>query len=123
MSSNSNRSSDAVAPRSTRVVIFDMDGTLTRPVLDFDRIREEIGLARGPILEAVLSMPPTDRARAESILSHHESAAAASSELQPYAEEVVERIRAAGHPTVLMTRNSRTLSWLTVQLESTDGFL
>lgn len=107
MSSNFNRLSEAALPRSRRVVIFDMDGTLTRPVIDFDRIREEIGLERGPILEAVLKMPPPDRARAESILSHHENAAAANSELQPYAEEVVERIRAAGHPAVLMTRNSR----------------
>ena len=35
-----------------RAAIFDMDGTLTRPCLDFSRIREEIGVSR-PILEAM----------------------------------------------------------------------
>ena len=30
-----------------RAVIFDLDGTLTEPVLDFDAMRAEIGLLRG----------------------------------------------------------------------------
>ena len=35
-----------------RAVIFDLDGTLTEPVLDFDAMRAEIGLPEGvPILE------------------------------------------------------------------------
>lgn len=89
------------------LVIFDMDGTLTRPMLDFDRIREEIGIAAGPILEAVTSMPPDDRARAEAILLRHEAQAAAESELQPGAGDVVRSIRRAGVPVALMTRNSR----------------
>ena len=34
-------------------VIFDLDGTITRPFLDFDAIRREMGLPHGlPILEA-----------------------------------------------------------------------
>jgi len=37
-------------------IIFDMDGTLTVPVLDFDRIRSEIGLPAGPILESLLAL-------------------------------------------------------------------
>lgn len=88
-------------------VIFDMDGTLTRPILDFDLIREEIGLPKEPILEAVMQLPPEDRARAEAILLRHEAVAAAESELQPGAAEVVTAIRDAGIPVALMTRNSR----------------
>jgi HAD superfamily hydrolase (TIGR01509 family) len=90
-----------------RAVIFDMDGTLTRPILDFDRIREEIGLPNEPILEAVRQLPPEDRARAEAILLRHEAVAAAESELQAGAAEVVAVIRAAGISVALMTRNSR----------------
>lgn len=90
-----------------RVVIFDMDGTLTRPHLDFDRMREEIGLEPGPVLEAVLAMSPKDRAAAEAILQRHEDDAAAASELQPGAAEVVAAVREAGLFPVLMTRNSR----------------
>ena len=38
-------------------VIFDLDGTLTIPLLDFNRIRQEIGISDGfPILEALATM-------------------------------------------------------------------
>lgn len=84
-----------------------MDGTLTRPYLDFDGIRQEIGLPLAPLLEAVAQLPPEDRARAEAILLRHEAAAAAESELQPGAAEVVSALRAAKIPIALMTRNSR----------------
>jgi HAD superfamily hydrolase (TIGR01549 family) len=91
-----------------RAVIFDMDGTLTQPVLDFDRIREEIGgLVREPILEAMQEMSAADRARAEAILERHEADAAANGALQPGAAEVVAAVRANGMHAVLMTRNSR----------------
>lgn len=89
------------------VVIFDMDGTLTRPVLEFDAIREEIGLTAEPLLEAIVKMPPAERERAEAILHRHEEEAAINSELQPHAAEVVHGMRAAGATVVLMTRNSR----------------
>ena len=41
-----------------RAVIFDLDGTITEPYLDFDAIREEIGLGKngGPVLEAMEKM-------------------------------------------------------------------
>ena len=40
-------------------VIFDLDGTLTQPFLDFDKMRTEMGLPRdaGPILEALEGVP------------------------------------------------------------------
>ncbi|MCG8406121.1 MAG: HAD family hydrolase [Phycisphaerales bacterium] len=96
-------------PTTCRIVIFDMDGTLTRPNLDFDRIREEIGLGieDEPILEAMSRMTPGDRARTQAILQRHEDKAAAESQLQPGAAEVVSTVRASGIPAVLMTRNSR----------------
>lgn len=89
-----------------QVVIFDMDGTLTRPYLDFAHINVEIGV-EGPILEALAEMTPTERARAEAVLERHEARAAAESELQPGAVEVLAAIREHGLPLVLMTRNSR----------------
>lgn len=88
-------------------VIFDMDGTLTRDRHDYDLIRTEIGLEREPILEAVQRMSESDRRRAEEILHRHEAAAAADSELQPNAENVVRRLMDARVPVALMTRNSR----------------
>ncbi|HRW55004.1 MAG TPA: hypothetical protein P5081_19210, partial [Phycisphaerae bacterium] len=79
-----------------QLVIFDMDGTLTRQNINFDEIRAAIGLDGEPILEALGRMSPADRARAERILRDFEDRAAETSELQPYAMEIVEAIRAAG---------------------------
>lgn len=94
---------------SSCVVIFDMDGTLTVPQLDFDQIRREIGIdqASQPLLEAVETMSPPERARAEAVLLRHEAVAAATSVLQPGTREVLGAIRGAGWPVALMTRNSR----------------
>ena len=49
-------------------MIFDLDGTLTEPVLDFDAIRAEIGLPEGvPILEHLDVLDGAGRARAEAV--------------------------------------------------------
>ncbi len=92
-------------PRS--VVIFDLDGTLTRPILDFDVIRAEIGLAGGPILEAMADMDDDARRRAESILSRHEWEAARNATLHDGAVEVVAACRASGRAVAILTRNAR----------------
>ena len=91
----------------SRVIIFDMDGTLTVPALDFDRMRAEIGITKGSLLEELETMSPAQRARAEEIVHRHEADAAASSILQPGAKDVVAAIRRFGFPVALMTRNSR----------------
>ena len=41
-----------------KAVIFDLDGTITEPFLDFDAIRREIGLSpeAGTLLEAMEKM-------------------------------------------------------------------
>ena len=94
---------------SPSLAIFDMDGTLTRPHLDFDAIRVEMGLPPGPILESVIAMPngSAERERADAILHRHEDAAARASELQPGVHEVLDALRRAGWRIALMTRNSR----------------
>lgn len=98
---------DSSLPRARQVIIFDMDGTLTVSSLDFDRIRAEIGLPPGPILESLSGLAPSERIRAEAILHRHEIEDAESSLLQLHAAETVHSIRRAGHPVALMTRNSR----------------
>jgi len=89
------------------LAIFDMDGTLTKPHLDFDAIRAEIGLPAGPILESIVHLKGAERERAEAILHRHEDEAARASDLQPGAHEALECIRRAGWLIALMTRNTR----------------
>jgi len=93
--------------RSRSTIIFDLDGTITRPCLDFDQIREEIGLPKGPILEGIERLPQDHRVQAHLILERHERRAAEESELQEAASDVLAACRAAGHPVAIMTRNSR----------------
>ena len=59
-----------------QIVIFDMDGTLTLPAIDFDRLRAEIGIESGTILEALETMTTDERTRAYDIIEEHERVAA-----------------------------------------------
>jgi len=87
-------------------IIFDLDGTLTKPCLDFDAIRTATGI-EGPILEALPDLDEDARRRAERILERHEADAARNAVLYEGAVEVVAACRRAGHPVAILTRNSR----------------
>jgi len=90
-----------------RLVIFDLDGTLTVPTLDFDAIRREIGLVSGPILEQLDGLDAKQRAHAESIIDAHEELAARTAVLQEGALEMLARLRSQGFALAVLTRNAR----------------
>jgi HAD superfamily hydrolase (TIGR01509 family) len=93
-----------------RGVLFDFDGTLTRPgALDFAAIRRAIGCPAGqPILEHLASLDDGEaRRRAERILDEHELAAARRSAPNEGAEDVVRALAARGLGLGILTRNSR----------------
>jgi HAD superfamily hydrolase (TIGR01509 family) len=94
---------------SVNAVIFDLDGTITKPYFDFDSIREEIGLDRnsGPILEAMEKMTPQERKKAEEILNYHEQKAVTESELNAGAKETLSALSTAGIKIGVLTRNKR----------------
>jgi len=88
-------------------VIFDLDGTLTQPCLDFDQIRSEIGDINGPILEAMEKMLPERRRKAEQILHRHEQIAADNAQLNNGAVEACAWLRRRKKKIGLVTRNRR----------------
>jgi HAD superfamily hydrolase (TIGR01509 family) len=91
-----------------KAVIFDMDGTLTEPFLDFDRIRQEIGLPSGVgILEGMNQLSAKQKRRAEKILAEHEDSAAQNSKLNHGAKEILDSLRRRKIPVGLLTRNLR----------------
>ena len=96
-----------------RAVIFDLDGTITQPYLDFDQIRGEMGLDRngGPILEAMEKMTPSQRERAETILLAHEERAVAESKLNAGARETLAALRERGISIGILTRNRKDNAW------------
>jgi len=88
-------------------ILFDMDGTITRPFLNFDRIRQEMGGIKGPILEAMAKMTPERRGQVEAILRGHEERAADQSELNPGVRELLSDLAQQGRSVGLITRNCR----------------
>jgi HAD superfamily hydrolase (TIGR01509 family) len=90
-----------------RAVIFDLDGTLTEPLLDFDAMRAEIGLPPGPILEQLAHADAATRARADEILRRHEREAIASATLAEGCAELLAHLQARAIPAAILTRNVR----------------
>jgi HAD superfamily hydrolase (TIGR01509 family) len=90
-----------------KAVIFDLDGTLTEPYFDFDKIRVEMGLApdAGPVWELMSKMTPDQRAAAEKILHKHETQAVEDSTLNPGAKETLCQLKQDGIKIGILTRN------------------
>lgn len=90
-----------------RAILFDMDGTLTEPMLDFPRIKAEMGIGDRPILEALEALKGPERAAAEAVLLGHEERAALNSTLNPGCRELLAWLHEHHIRTALITRNSR----------------
>ena len=95
-------------PAAPRAVIFDLDGTLTEPVLDFDAIRAEIGLPDNvPILEYIERLTVAERAHAEAVMVRHERAAIAQATLADGCADLLGHLRDREIPIAILTRNVR----------------
>ena len=94
-------------PRKIKAVVFDLDGTITAPVLDFTKIKREIGAGDGPLLEAMEGMTARKRKRSREILERHEKRAAVNSELNPGVRELFQFLKMQRIKTAIFTRNSQ----------------
>lgn len=92
-----------------KAVIFDLDGTITKPFFDFDAIRREMGYPpdAGPILELMKKMTQQQRDEAERILLAHEDRAITESILNPGAKETLAELRRREILIGILTRNRR----------------
>lgn len=97
------RVNDVTMPRA---LIFDMDGTLTEPLLDFPRIKADLGIGDRPILEAIAEMSDAERQRADAILHDHEDRAARDSTLNAGCKELLSWIESRKIRWGIVTRNS-----------------
>jgi HAD superfamily hydrolase (TIGR01549 family) len=89
-------------------VLFDLDGTITRPNLNFDALRAEIGIpGRTPILEWLAGESEAERERVWDILDRHELEAARTAELADGVREVLAAMAELHLRSGLVTRNSR----------------
>uniref|UniRef100_A0A0G4HN13 Uncharacterized protein n=1 Tax=Chromera velia CCMP2878 TaxID=1169474 RepID=A0A0G4HN13_9ALVE len=103
----------AVDPRQLKLILFDMDGTLTLPnAIDFAKMKERLGLRPDEEVLATVkrrySSDPEKMAEAMQIIDEVESEAAAFLELQANCREMLAALRAQRPDlkTVVVTRNS-----------------
>lgn len=87
-------------------IIFDMDGTLTVPLLDFNRIRLDLGITGGDIAEVIESWPEPERSNGWKLIEKYEHEASACNQLQPDVLEVLSRFAACNIRLGIITRNT-----------------
>ena len=89
-------------------VIFDLDGTLTKPQHDFDAIRRALDIPQDSlILEFLDGLPPADAARRRARLNEIERELATESQPSDGAIELLQSLQARNLPFAILTRNSR----------------
>jgi len=98
------------SPFLIKAVLFDFDGTLTKPEsLDLSIIKEKIGCPVDSLILEFIEKLPTiqQRRRAMRTLDQFELEAAADSEPNPGAEDLISYLRSIGIKLGIITRNSR----------------
>jgi HAD superfamily hydrolase (TIGR01509 family) len=99
-----------------RCWIFDLDGTLTEPVFDFDRIRRLLDLPAGtPILEAIARQPAAVRRELSARLEAIELDTAARARAQPGARAILIELRRRRMRFGIVTRNAADSTWATLR--------
>lgn len=93
--------------RQLLAVVFDMDGTLTLPTLDFAEMKRRIGVPlTSDILGSVNAMSAKDRARSMAVIEEMEDEANRRLQLQPGTVDLLHFLAQYGLHRALMTRNS-----------------
>jgi HAD superfamily hydrolase (TIGR01549 family) len=89
-------------------VIFDMDGTLTKPILNFSEMRRRAGVPDSQdILGYVNSLPDDAKARALHAIEEVEEEANNNMVIQPHVLKILDSLAGNQVKTALLTRNSR----------------
>jgi HAD superfamily hydrolase (TIGR01549 family) len=90
-----------------RGVIFDMDGTITAPYLDFVRIKEVAGIGNVDFLDTMMRATGAEYARLNKILTQFEADGVANAKLNRGARTLLRFLARQRLPVGLLTRNSR----------------
>lgn len=92
---------------SLKYWIFDLDGTLTHAIHDFESIRAELDIPSGaPILETLAAMPASESETLYEQLHQIEIEHAHRAVAQPGVEELLGMLQIAGKQMGIVTRNT-----------------
>ena len=90
-------------------VVFDLDGTLTLPVLDFAKLRSDLQCPKGiDILEFCNSKTGQEKETALQLVEKFEEEGRQNTKLQPGVFEVLKFLSESGLKRALITRNSQS---------------
>lgn len=96
--------------------VFDMDGTLTNAVHDFQHIRRQLDIPPdADILDHLDNLPPAQAAAAHQWLLEHERKLAEQSTAAPGAVALVNYLHERGDRLAILTRNARELAQVTLR--------
>jgi len=88
-------------------IIFDMDGTITAPSLDFAGIKAEAGIGDVDMLDYLRSVTGAEYERIDALLTRFEEGGVAHAKLNRGARPLLSALAKRKIPTALLTRNSR----------------
>jgi HAD superfamily hydrolase (TIGR01509 family) len=95
------------AAQPLHAIAFDLDSTLTRPYLDFKKLRRQLNLPEGDILQWLDQLTPAEKARVRAIIDAFEQDGVENVEWNDGARETLSAVREMGLPLAIVTRNSR----------------
>jgi HAD superfamily hydrolase (TIGR01509 family) len=99
-----------------RGVFFDMDGTITEPLIDWRALRDRVGVPEGvAIMAHIESLEGEARQAAAAALEAEETHAAAAAALNAGAARLLTELRQNGIRTALITNNHRQAMLLVVR--------
>ncbi|MGQ7843478.1 HAD family hydrolase [Granulosicoccus sp. 3-233] len=103
--------------------MFDMDGTLTCAMHDFDIMRSELELPAGvPILEALAALTPDTAREKRAALDAMELRMAADARPQPGSHRLLTQLRSQGASLGIVTRNGKEIAQVTLKACGLDDF-
>ncbi len=89
-----------------RIIMFDLDGTLLDSHYDWPKIRADIGVPHGTIVDYIAQLTGKARQKAQNKLIAYEEEAAGSAPLVPGAADLLTYAKGRGLKTALVTNNS-----------------
>jgi HAD superfamily hydrolase (TIGR01549 family) len=96
--------------------VFDMDGTLTLAVHDFEAIKRALDIPQADdILQHLAALPRAEAAAKHAWLLAHERELAEAAQAAPGALELVAELQARGCRLGILTRNAHALALVTLQ--------
>ncbi|MHA6495273.1 HAD family hydrolase [Pseudomonas borbori] len=102
--------------QTARHWVFDMDGTLTLAVHDFEAIKQALGIPlEHDILEHLAGLPADEAVAKHAWLLEHERELAVASRPAPGAVELIRLLRARGCRLGVLTRNAHALALITLE--------